>query len=54
MPFFLDCAKVFDKVPHKRLLEKLRAHVTGQLLKWIANWLSHRRQRVVLDGKFSG
>jgi hypothetical protein len=50
---FLDFQKY--KVPHKRLLEKLRAHgVTGRLLKWIAYRLSHRKQKVVLNGKFSG
>jgi hypothetical protein len=48
---FLDFAKAFDKVPHRRLLEKLRAHgTTGQLLKWIANWLSHRKRRVIVNG----
>ena len=52
---FLDFAKAFDKVPKKRLLEKLRAHgVRGGVLRWIQNWLSGRRQRVVLNGKKSG
>jgi len=52
---FLDFAKAFDKVPKKRLLEKLRAHgVRGGALRWIQNWLSGRRQRVVLNGKKSG
>jgi ribonuclease P/MRP protein subunit RPP40 len=57
LPFdivFLDFAKAFDKVPRERLLEKLRAHkVRGRVLNWIRNWLSGRRQRVVLNGKFS-
>jgi ribonuclease P/MRP protein subunit RPP40 len=52
---FLDFAKAFDKVPKNRLLEKLRAHgVRGDVLRWIKNWLSGRRQRVVLNGKKSG
>jgi len=43
----LDLAKAFDKVPHQRLLEKLRKHGTGgKLLRTIGNWLSKRRQRV--------
>ncbi len=43
-----------DKVPHKRLTMKLRAHgVTGHLLEWVKSWLANRRQRVVLNGKFS-
>ena len=51
---FLDFAKAFDKVPHKRLGEKLRAHgVGGDLWRWIQNWLSNRQQRVVLNGRSS-
>jgi len=43
---FLDLAKEFDKVPHKRLLEKLRKHgIKGKLLSVIGNWLSNRKQR---------
>jgi len=44
---FLDLAKAFDKLPHQRLLEKLRKHgIGGKLLRTIGNWLSKRRQRV--------
>ena len=47
----LDLAKVFDKVPHQRLLEKLRKHGNGgKLLRTIGNWLSKRRQRVCVKG----
>ena len=36
----LDFAKAFDKVPHWRLLEKLKAHgIGGQLINWIKAWL---------------
>ena len=32
---YMDFAKVFDKVPHRRLLEKLKAHGIGpKLIKW--------------------
>ena len=32
---FLDFEKAFDKVPHRRLLQKLEAYgITGSLLKW--------------------
>jgi hypothetical protein len=42
----------FDKVPKERLLEKLMAHgVKGEVLKWIRNWLTDRRQRVVLKAR---
>jgi len=47
----LYLAKAFDKVPHQRLLEKLRKHgIGGKLLKTIGNWLSKRRQRVYVKG----
>ena len=47
----LDLAKAFDKVPHQRLLEKLRKHgIGGKLLSTIGNWLSKRRQRVCVKG----
>jgi len=37
---YLDLAKAFDKVPHQRLLNKLKAYgVRGKLYDWIADWL---------------
>ena len=51
---YLDCQKAFDKVPHKRLIAKLRAYgISGKILKWIENFLSGRTQRVVIDGILS-
>ena len=51
---YLDFAKAFDKVPHQRLLKKLKAHgITGKVHGWIEAWLSGRQQRVVLNGKAS-
>ena len=51
---YLDFAKAFDKVPHKRLISKLEAHgITGKTLRWIENWLSYRRQKVSVEGEFS-
>jgi ribonuclease P/MRP protein subunit RPP40 len=51
---YLDFAKAFDKVPKERLLRKVRAHgVRGRVLGWIRSWLSGRKQKVVLNGKFS-
>ena len=44
---YLDFAKAFDKVPHKRLLRKLKVYgVSGELLSWISGWLLNRWQRV--------
>ena len=51
---YLDFAKAFDKVPHKRLLSKLEAHgVTGKILRWIESWLSNRRQKVSVEGELA-
>ena len=51
---YLDFAKAFDKVPRQRLIKKIRANgVRGPILRWINEWLTGRRQRVVLNGKFS-
>ena len=49
---YLDFAKAFDKVPHARLLVKLKAlGVNNQVSSWIEAWLRHRRQRVVVGGE---
>ena len=51
---FLDISKAFDKVWHKGLLYKLTQNgISGKLLSIISNFLSNRKQRVVLNGKFS-
>ena len=51
---YLDLAKAFDKVPHQRLLIKLKAHgIDGLVCNWIKGWLSDRWQRVSLDGAYS-
>ena len=42
---YLDFQKAFDKVPHQRLLLKLKAHGIGNdVINWIEKWLKHRRQ----------
>jgi hypothetical protein len=52
---YLDFAKAFDKVPHQRLLTKLRAKgVDAQTVKWIESWLSNRTQNVNIQGEKSG
>jgi hypothetical protein len=48
----MDFAKAFDKVSHARLLHKLQWYgIKGQTLKWVQNFLSNRKQRVVVDGE---
>ena len=51
---YLDFQKAFDKVPHKRLLNKLKSHgISGKIFTWLEDWLSERKQRVVINGKAS-
>ena len=51
---FLDITKAFDRVWHKGLLHKLKTiGISGNLLNWFANYLSNRKQRVVINGKMS-
>ena len=51
---YLDFQKAFDKVPHQRLILKLKAHGIGNdVINWIEKWLTHRRQRVIVDGEIS-
>ena len=53
--FYLNFEKAFDKVPHKRLLAKMRAHgISGFITRWVENWLTNRSQCAVLNGCFSG
>jgi len=52
---YLDFQKAFDKVPSRRLLNKLRANgVIGKVMAWIDDWLTYTRQRVGIRGSFSG
>ena len=51
---YLDFSKAFDSVVHRKLIVKLKAYgITGNLLKWIAAFLSERVQRVKIGAKMS-
>ena len=51
---YLVFQKAFDKVPHQRLLLKLKVHGTGNyVINWKEKWLTHRRQKVIVDGEIS-
>ena len=51
---FCDISKAFDRVWHSGLLHKLHAAgVTGETLAWFKNYLSDRKQRVVLPSTSS-
>ena len=48
---YLDFQKAFDLVPHQRLLLKVSSFgIHGNLLLWIKDILSNRKQQVVLNG----
>ena len=51
---YLDFQKAFHKVPHQRLILKLKSHGIGNsIINWIEQWLTDRKQRVVVDGQVS-
>jgi len=51
---YLDLRKALDTVPDRRLIKKLEAYgIKGIFLTWIENFLSGRRQRVVMNDKLS-
>ena len=47
---FLDFSHAFDVVPHKRLLLKMNYYGFRKYLPWLQNFLSERKQSVVVDG----
>ena len=51
---YLDFQKAFDKVPHKKLMVKTRAlGIIDEVADWIEDWLTNRKQRVVINGEAS-
>ena len=51
---YMEMAKAFDTVPHRRLLIKLESYgINGKLLGWIDQFLTGRRQKVEIAGSFS-
>ena len=52
---YFDFAKAFDTVNHDMLLRRLKYKfkIDGRMLKFLCNYLSNRKQRVVLSNKFS-
>ena len=50
----LDISKVFDKAWHEGLIFKLKQNtISGELLHILSDFLSNRKQRVVLNGQNS-
>jgi len=51
---YTDLEKAFDRVPHRRLLRKLkRYNIHSELIDWVKSFLSDRKQRVQLNGVYS-
>ena len=51
---YTDFAKAFDRVPHKRLIQKMQSlGIVGNTLNWVKAFLTGRRQRVCVDGEYS-
>jgi len=51
---YLDFMKAFDKVPHRRLIHKLKnLEVHSQITQWMENFLTGRTQTVVYNGHCS-
>lgn len=51
---YIDFAKAFDKIDHEILLRKLSLYgISGNLYKWLENFLMDRHQYVALNGELS-
>ena len=51
---FLDISKAINKAWHKSLIYKLKQNgISGKLLNLTIDFLTNRKQRVVLNGKYS-
>lgn len=51
---YMDFMKAFDKVPHRRLIQKLEGYgVSKRTTNWIQDFLSNRCQRVIVNGESS-
>ena len=51
---YTDFEKAFDKVPHKRLLSKLKSYgVQSDIIKWVEIFLCYRKHQVRINGRYS-
>ena len=51
---YIDFAKTFDTVSHRKLLYKLTKYgISGNILQWFSSFLSNRRQRVKIGYVYS-
>lgn len=48
---YLDFKKAFDKIPHQKLMNKVKMiGIDGEIHRWVSSWLRDRKQRVVING----
>ncbi len=48
---YLDFSKAFNKVPHPRLLKKVRVHgMDEKVLVWMGSWLCDKQKRIIIKG----
>ena len=51
---YMDFMKAFDRVPHERLLSKMKAYgISNGILCWVRDFLSDRIQKVIVNGSSS-
>jgi len=51
---YTNFEKAFDKVPHRRLISKLKTYkLHSSVIEWIQNFLSQQKQRVRVHDEFS-
>ena len=51
---YTDFEKAFDKVPHKRLISKLKAYkIDSNIIAWIKDFLQGRKHRVRIKSRYS-
>jgi hypothetical protein len=51
---YTDFEKAFDKVPHHRLISKLKAYkIDTNIIKWIQDFLQNRKHRVKINNIYS-
>ena len=54
MHSFRKWSKAFDRLWHKGLIEKLKSYgINGKLLKWLKDYISERKQQVLLNNSIS-
>ncbi len=51
---YMDFMKAFDKVPHRRLIQKMKSYgISERITNWVRDFLSNRKQRVTVNGHTS-